>query len=98
MKYLGHDLNASGATRPVQKARVKQMQGRRHRLDALRRAAGRARAARIWSTGVLPSVGHGAAVNGINDTELRQMRSLAGSLCGYGGSGCLTLYLAVQKQ
>ncbi|CAK0868465.1 unnamed protein product, partial [Prorocentrum cordatum] len=97
MRYLGHDLAGSSATRAVQKDRLKSMHGKKASVRALQKGAGRQRAARLWATGVLPSVGHGATVSGISDKELQQMRSMAGVFCGYKGSGSLTLYLAAQK-
>eukprot|EP00959_Pyramimonas_sp_CCMP1952_P317993 6654461-Pyramimonas_sp.AAC.1 len=45
----------------MQKDRLKKMHARKPRLKALLRGAGRARAARLWTSGVLPSVGHGEA-------------------------------------
>ncbi|CAK0807829.1 unnamed protein product [Prorocentrum cordatum] len=97
MRYLGHDLAGSSATRAVQKDRLKSMHGKKASVRALQKGAGRQRAARLWATGALPSVGHGATVSGISDRELQQMRSMAGVFCGYRGSGSLTLYLAAQK-
>ncbi|CAK0898525.1 unnamed protein product, partial [Prorocentrum cordatum] len=97
MRYLGHDLAGSSATRAVQKGRLKAMHGKKASVRALQKGAGRQRAARLWATGVLPSVGHGATVSGISDTELQQMRTMAGVFCGYKGSGSLTLYLAAQQ-
>eukprot|EP00959_Pyramimonas_sp_CCMP1952_P366082 7667196-Pyramimonas_sp.AAC.1 len=97
-RYLGHDTSANAAVRGVQKDRLKKMHARKPRLSAQQKGAGRGRAARLWTTGATPAVGHGAAVSGINDGELKQLRSMAGSLCGFSGAGPLTLYLAVQKQ
>ncbi|CAK0796737.1 unnamed protein product, partial [Prorocentrum cordatum] len=97
MRYLGHDLAGSSATRAVQKGRLKAMHGKKASVRAQQKGAGRQRAARLWATGVLPSVGHGATVSGISDTELLQMRTMAGVFCGYKGSGSLTLYLAAQQ-
>eukprot|EP00959_Pyramimonas_sp_CCMP1952_P276396 5777675-Pyramimonas_sp.AAC.1 len=88
MRYFGHDPGAVAAVRGMQKDRLK-MHGRKAIIRALQLGAGRAKAARIWTTGVLPSVGHGAAVSGINDSGLKQMRSVAGSVRGFSGSGSL---------
>eukprot|EP00959_Pyramimonas_sp_CCMP1952_P468680 9493630-Pyramimonas_sp.AAC.1 len=46
----------------------------------------------------MPAVSHGAAVSGINDGGLKQLRNMAGSFCGFSGAGPLTMYLAVQRQ
>eukprot|EP00959_Pyramimonas_sp_CCMP1952_P457396 9474882-Pyramimonas_sp.AAC.1 len=78
MRHRGHDLGAAAAARGVQKDRLKKMHGRKAIIRALQWGAGRAKATRIWTAGALPSVGHGAAVKGTKDSELKQMRSVAG--------------------
>ncbi|CAK0857729.1 unnamed protein product [Prorocentrum cordatum] len=96
-------LNKSGhlaVTRPTKYyfkayARVLRIEGKRHWVTTCRPMA---RCEEFGRAGAMPSVGHGAAVNGINDWELKQLRNMAGSFCGFSGSGSLTLYLAVQKQ
>eukprot|EP00959_Pyramimonas_sp_CCMP1952_P439327 9196829-Pyramimonas_sp.AAC.1 len=50
-RHLGHDLGAAAAARGAQEDRLKKMHGRKARIRALQRGAGRAKAARIWTTG-----------------------------------------------
>eukprot|EP00959_Pyramimonas_sp_CCMP1952_P307884 6443834-Pyramimonas_sp.AAC.1 len=50
MRYLGHDLAGSSATRAVQKGRLKSMHGKKASVRALQKGAGRQRAARLWAT------------------------------------------------
>eukprot|EP00959_Pyramimonas_sp_CCMP1952_P162223 3391746-Pyramimonas_sp.AAC.1 len=62
-----------------------------------RRSAG-SQITKLWRTGLLPSTGHGAAVSGISDSELKALRQSAALLTGYPGrGGSSTLYLTTQS-
>ncbi|CAK0862525.1 unnamed protein product, partial [Prorocentrum cordatum] len=99
VRNLGHDTHGRGAGRTVAKRRLAKLGTRQPRVLALRLAAGdRIRA--LWRTGLLPSAGHGSAVAGATDEQLKALRHSAVALCsgkGGGNSGSSTIFLATQR-
>ncbi len=52
----------------------------------------------IWKTGLLPSANHGAAVNGVSDTALQQLRATAGLVVGARPASSLTSPLLMGRR
>ena len=73
------------------------LRSRVRRLHILKKAAGTRRLARIQSTGLTPSVLHGAAVMGVAEHILKPVRTLAGVLAGAKATSSLTMTLVMQR-
>eukprot|EP00959_Pyramimonas_sp_CCMP1952_P083041 1735915-Pyramimonas_sp.AAC.1 len=97
MRNLGHELTTVRPLRLQEQARMLALHTRVRRLHILKRAVGVRRMARIQSTGLAPSVLHGAAVMGVADHALKPVRTLAGALAGVKAAASLTTGLVMQR-
>ncbi|CAK0840907.1 unnamed protein product [Prorocentrum cordatum] len=95
IRNLGHDLVGPRIRREQADSRISALQARRRRLRILQKGAGR-KVAHLWSTGLSPSVLHGAWVSGVDDGRLRLLRNSAAVLAGWSTGGGVTTYLASQ--
>ena len=68
----------------VEKQRMKRVRERKARFSMLKAAVGRVSTV-LWRTGALPAVARGAAVAGISDSALRELRLVAAVLNGASG-------------
>ena len=73
------------------------LRSRVRRLHILKKAAGTRRLARIQSTGLAPSVLHGATGMGEAEHILKPVRTLAGVLAGAKAASSLTMTLVMQR-
>jgi hypothetical protein len=84
-------------TRSIRNGRFKKAAARVSRIIALRRAVGAKQATIVTTMGTLAATEYGTSVNGISDTELRRLRSIAAAGMSPSVKGrSLTALLATQ--
>ena len=82
--FLAGKKRRSNGSAAMRGARIHRTWARRSRVRNLRNAIGH-RAGRVVTTGLLPAATFGAAVNGLDDREVKRLRQLSATVMKPGG-------------
>eukprot|EP00973_Karenia_brevis_P039634 5473906-Karenia_brevis.AAC.1 len=83
MEYKSGKKKGSGKS--AQKKRWRIAMKRVPKVSRMRRV--HKEAAKVWFGGCMPSMSYGAEVTGASKSQVRQARSVASKMTGYGGCG-----------